>query len=48
VTAARPVRPRPEQRSTGQACVFGEHGPDATAVELGSGIADGGCLPAPD
>jgi hypothetical protein len=34
--------------STGQACVFGEHGPNATTVELGSVIADGGCLPAPD
>ena len=34
--------------STGQACVYGEFGPDVTDVQLGSGIADGGCLPAPD
>jgi len=33
---------------TGQACVFGEHGPATTTVELGSMIADGGCLPSPD
>jgi hypothetical protein len=34
--------------STGQGCVFGEHGPASTTVQFGSGIADGGCLPAPD
>ncbi|MGC9670430.1 hypothetical protein ACNTMW_28285 [Planosporangium sp. 12N6] len=34
--------------STGQGCVFGRYGPDGTSVEFGSGIADGGCLPAPD
>jgi hypothetical protein len=33
---------------TGQGCVFGEFGPDVTDVNFGSGIADGGCLPAPD
>lgn len=33
---------------TGQGCVFGEHGPVSTTVEFGSGIADGGCLPAQD
>ncbi|NJC69577.1 hypothetical protein HC031_07555 [Planosporangium thailandense] len=34
--------------STGQGCVFGRHATDETTVEFGSGIADGGCLPAPD
>jgi hypothetical protein len=33
---------------TGQACIFGEHGAKATTVNVGSMIADGGCLPAPD
>jgi hypothetical protein len=33
---------------TGQACVFGEHGPAATTVDVGGIIKDGGCLPAPD
>jgi hypothetical protein len=31
---------------TGQACVFGEHGPTYTEVDVGNQIADGGCLPA--
>jgi hypothetical protein len=33
---------------TGQGCLFGEFGPEVTEVNFGSGIADGGCLPAPD
>jgi hypothetical protein len=32
---------------TGQACVFGEYGPNVMTIEYGSMIADGGCLPAP-
>jgi hypothetical protein len=31
---------------TGTACVFGTHRTDLTEVDLGSQIADGGCLPA--
>jgi hypothetical protein len=34
--------------ATGQGCIFGQYGPDITEVNFGSGIADGGCLPAPD
>jgi hypothetical protein len=33
---------------TGQACVFGSYGASGYEVEYGTGIADGGCLPAPD
>jgi hypothetical protein len=31
-----------------RACVFGEHGPTSTTVDIGGPIMDGGCLPAPD
>lgn len=34
--------------NSGFGYVFGEHGPPLTSVEAGGGIADGGCLPAPD
>jgi hypothetical protein len=30
-----------------RACVFGEHGPTATTVDIGGPIMDGGCLTAP-
>jgi hypothetical protein len=33
---------------TGHACVFGSHHPSESTVEIGTRIADGGCLPAPD
>ncbi|MEU0555623.1 hypothetical protein [Dactylosporangium sp. NPDC006015] len=34
--------------NSGLGYVFGEHGPPRTTVDAGGGIADGGCLPAPD
>ncbi|WP_327003687.1 hypothetical protein OHA72_52935 [Dactylosporangium sp. NBC_01737] len=34
--------------NSGFGYVFGEHGRTLTSVEAGGGIADGGCLPAPD
>ncbi|MEV4513612.1 hypothetical protein AB0K00_32170 [Dactylosporangium sp. NPDC049525] len=34
--------------NSGFGYVFGEHGQALTRVEAGGGIADGGCLPAPD
>jgi hypothetical protein len=34
--------------NSGSGYVFGEHGTALTSVEAGGGIADGGCLPAPD
>ncbi|MFF5228308.1 hypothetical protein [Dactylosporangium sp. NPDC000521] len=34
--------------NSGLGYIFGEHGPPRTTVDAGGGIADVGCLPAPD